>query len=250
MGEAKRRKAMAEAATEAVRRGDLVPFLNLETGEIEFGRAAGSPTKFIADWRRRMDRKVSTGETEPASVPCNGCIACCYYKSVDVNPAADDISQLDVVPNPEQPGGFRLRKAENGACVHLTAIGCGVYDHRPVACKDYDCRVYGLAGMVERYDNGQVGPRWVFRPENDDEYAYQMALGMGAKLHMSTAPGATSQSALVHAFKTVDATAECLREVRDCLRRLPPEDREEVLQAGRAHLASLSRPEFSSSDGI
>ena len=104
---------------------------------------------------------------KPRPVPCNGCNHCCYYGHVNIDPAkerAEDLAHLDVVPH--ETGGFALRKREDGACIHLGPDGCTVYDHRPRACRFYDCRLFSLIGMVDTFDGGRHRPRLGVRPNH------------------------------------------------------------------------------------
>jgi hypothetical protein len=95
----------------------------------------------------------------PADVPCGDCSACCTASQfVLVEP--DEHAALAVIPPallfpaPRRPEGFRLLGYdEHGACPMFVDERCSIYEHRPRACRVYDCRVYAAAG-VEPPDPG------------------------------------------------------------------------------------------------
>jgi hypothetical protein len=78
-----------------------------------------------------------------ANVPCGDCSACCHMR-VELFPRESgdglDFELLD--------GVRRLRQNPDGSCIHLVAGRCSVHDHRPVACRRYDCRDYVVCGLV------------------------------------------------------------------------------------------------------
>jgi Fe-S-cluster containining protein len=54
-----------------------------------------------------------------------------------------------------------LDKPLNTPCVHLCAIGCGIYEKRPQSCRDYDCAwLHGHFGIEDRPD--KTGIVWSF----------------------------------------------------------------------------------------
>lgn len=144
MGEAKR---IAAARRRRIAIGAETTMRDMERGDEFWARMAGSPAEFLAR-QRELAAGFLAGERPVADVPCNGCRACCSTQvRVPVDPdiePADSLRHLDVVCDAD---GLRLRKTAEGHCVHLTSQGCGVYQHRPAACRYYDCRVFGLAGV-------------------------------------------------------------------------------------------------------
>jgi Fe-S-cluster containining protein len=164
MGQAKDRRNRIE-------RGLPVSYRDTTTGKIHWGRA--SPT--VSQMRDMLNTRAAAeirGERPSATVPCDGCTACCRMKKLDFNPAderPDSLAHLDYEPDPERPGWALLRRV-NGACVHLgpvgDRIGCTVYPHRPRPCRLFDCRFFALSGIVEIYEDGSRWPTWV--PENRD----------------------------------------------------------------------------------
>jgi hypothetical protein len=40
--------------------------------------------------------------------------------------------------------------------------GCTVYEHRPSACRSFDCRAFSAMGLVEHCDPNHQTPGWKF----------------------------------------------------------------------------------------
>jgi hypothetical protein len=194
MGEAKRRRF---ADTEDLKFTDPV------TGEAGTARRAGDSVA----WRRRFARtlqRIKDGERVAMQVPCGSCRSCCYIKTVEVRPQdGDDLAYLDTEPNLET-GELKLCKRADGACIHLGPDGCSVYEHRPVVCRAFDCRMYGLVGIVAHWQdansNRQFAPAWVFDPpRSQSDRIYETALRMAAWRYISGTPDWNVDSALVAA---------------------------------------------------
>jgi hypothetical protein len=155
MGEARRRRVAHERGSAAS--------ITWADGSCTHGRAAPAP-RALLDRHEALLRRAEAGDRSAvASVPCNGCTACCHIAWVPIDPdqeRAEDLQRLDLVANPR--GGWMLRKGADGACVHLTREGCGVYAHRPYACRLYDCRTKTLlAGRRVPYGD-RTSPEWIF----------------------------------------------------------------------------------------
>lgn len=127
MGEAKRRKLTAPVTVKNI------------TGDTITVRETGDPLAFVRG--------------QQGTVPCNGCTECCYHVGVDVNPDTEPPERLQHLDLERRPDGWFLRKRADGACVHLGPNGCTVYEHRPNACRNYDCRVFSLTGVLDSYGN-------------------------------------------------------------------------------------------------
>ena len=78
-----------------------------------------------------------------ASVPCNGCTACCRNDMIFLHPEhGDDASQYltEPVVNPlTGKAGHMLAKAPNGDCIYLGESGCTIHERAPVICREFDC---------------------------------------------------------------------------------------------------------------
>ena len=106
----------------------------------------------FAEWVTSM-RAALRGEHD-AVVPCGDCSACCTASQfVHVGP--DEHEALKHIPNPLlfpapglPPGHMVLGYDERGHCPMLVDDRCSIYDHRPQACRTYDCRVLAATGLV------------------------------------------------------------------------------------------------------
>jgi len=49
--------------------------------------------------------------------------------------------------------GFYLARTPSGACVYLGALGCTIYDRRPLLCRSFDCRTHYLILPRQDRDN-------------------------------------------------------------------------------------------------
>ncbi len=89
-----------------------------------------------------------------SDVPCGGCTACCTSSQfVTIEPdEVDTLAHIPAVllfPAPRRPPGHVvLGYDERGHCPMLADGGCSIYEHRPRACRAYDCRVFTAAGVV------------------------------------------------------------------------------------------------------
>lgn len=76
---------------------------------------------------------------KPARSPliCGPCRECCK------GPRELIISEPGFLYHSYQRDGLTyLATHRNGDCVYLTLGGCGIYEWRPEACRQYDCRNY------------------------------------------------------------------------------------------------------------
>ena len=80
-----------------------------------------------------------------STVNCRSCRACCVdFVETSLLPG-DSGDGLDT----EIRDGKRfLRKKANGECVHLQDGGCSVYEHRPSACRVFDCRDFAVSKLT------------------------------------------------------------------------------------------------------
>ena len=100
-----------------------------------------------------------------ADVPCGGCTACCA-SSQFVHVAPDETDTLAhipgelLVPAPGMPEGHVvLGYDEQGRCPMLRDDGCSIYEHRPQACRTYDCRVFAATGVEVDDDKALLADR-------------------------------------------------------------------------------------------
>ncbi len=97
--------------------------------------------------------RAALRDEHDSDVPCNGCTACCT-SSQFVHIAPDETDTLACIPAellfpaPGRPRGHVvLGYDERGHCPMLNDDKCSIYEHRPQACRTYDCRVFPAAGL-------------------------------------------------------------------------------------------------------
>lgn len=132
-------------------------------------------------------------------MPCGECNACCrssYF--IHIGPA--ETRTLTRIPAellfaaPDLPSGnVLLGYDENGRCPMLRDEGCSIYEHRPLTCRTYDCRVYAAAGIAaDRVSITERARRWAFSyPTEDDRHQRTAVQGAARFLqeHAECFPG-------------------------------------------------------------
>jgi Fe-S-cluster containining protein len=138
-------------------------------------------------------RAALRGERD-ADVPCGACTACCR-SSQFVHVAPDDADALAAIPRdllfpaPGFPAGHLvLGYDERGHCPMLVDDRCSIYDHRPRACRMYDCRVFAAAGVEpdddHKADVAERVRRWRFdHPTDEDRSEHDAVRARAAALH-------------------------------------------------------------------
>ncbi len=112
------------------------------------GLAAGSVSSWLRGTRAALRRE------RDGDVPCGGCTACCRSSQfVAVEPDETDalahIPAELLFPAPGAPAGHVVLGYDaNGHCPMLVDDGCSIYEHRPRACRTYDCRVYAATAIT------------------------------------------------------------------------------------------------------
>ena len=136
------------------------------------------PAGAFSSWLAAMQDALR-GDAD-ADVPCNGCTACCRSSQfVHIAPAETDalahIPPELQFPAPGRPGHVVLGYDERGHCPMLVDDRCSIYEHRPRACRTYDCRVFAATaiavdeGDVDKAAIGRRVRRWRFdHPASDD----------------------------------------------------------------------------------
>jgi uncharacterized protein len=164
----------------------------------------------FAAWLRGMLAALS-GRAE-SDVPCGTCTACCRSAQfVHIGP--DEVDTLAHVPGellfpaPRMPRGHKvLGYDERGWCPMLRASSdrgdtrptCSIYEHRPRACRVYDCRVFAAAGIEP--DQPAVAGRtrdWTFSGGADEHRAVRAAAAfLAAHPELIPTDGPTAQRAI------------------------------------------------------
>src|SRR6476619_7139445 len=114
---------------------------------------------------------------QASDVPCDGCTACCTSSQfVHVSPdETDTLAHIPAelkFPAPGRPRGHVvLGYDERGHCPMLVDDACSIYEHRPNACRTYDCRVFAAAGIDAGADKVEITRRtrrWQFSFSDDE----------------------------------------------------------------------------------
>lgn len=146
---------------------------------------------------------------EDAGVPCNGCTVCCR-SSQFVHVAPDETDTLGHIPSqllfpaPHMPPGHVVMGYdERGHCPMLVDDRCSIYEHRPRACRTYDCRVFPATGIEP--DSPLLAERvaqWEFAyPTERDRDAHR-------SLRASAARIPTSENAAPRAIQAIVERAD------------------------------------------
>jgi uncharacterized protein len=129
--------------------------------------------------------KVAIRGGHGSDVPCDGCTACCKSSQfIPVGPdEADTLAHIApslLFPAPRRPGHLVLGYDERGHCPMLVDERCSIYEHRPRACRTYDCRIFPATGI--RAGDGGIAERvrrWRFgfptEADREDEAAVRAA---------------------------------------------------------------------------
>jgi hypothetical protein len=128
-----------------------------------------------------------------SSVPCAGCTACCtasqfVHISPDERDTLEHIPAELLFPAPGLPAGHVvLGYDQRGHCPLLIDNQCSVYEHRPQACRTYDCRVFTATGVVLRGSRtsgiARRVRRWRFSfPNRSDVVEHEATRSAGAFL--------------------------------------------------------------------
>lgn len=120
-----------------------------------------------------------------SDVPCGGCTACCTSAQfVPVGP--DEVDVLTHIPPPlrfpaphRPEGHYVLGFDSEGRCPMLGDSGCSIYEHRPRACRTYDCRIFAASGVEAGEGKEAVAERvaqWRFEYPGTADAADQEAV--------------------------------------------------------------------------
>jgi Fe-S-cluster containining protein len=128
--------------------------------------------------------------TRAADVPCGDCTACCtssqfIHVGPDEHDARAHIPGELLFPAPGLPRGHSLMGYdEHGHCPMFRDNQCSIYDHRPVTCRTYDCRVFPAAGVSADSSThsaiARQSGRWVFTHATDSDHLRHAAVRAAA----------------------------------------------------------------------
>ena len=109
------------------------------------------PAGEFSTWLELMEAALAGGESD---VPCGECNACCQSGHF-IHVAADDVDALHHIPGEllfpapgVDDGTMVMGYNEHGHCPMLIEGRCSIYEHRPRACRIYDCRVFAATGVA------------------------------------------------------------------------------------------------------
>ena len=115
------------------------------------------PAGCFSSWLRRI-RLVLMKEND-AVVHCGECNACCK-SSYFIHIRPEETQTLARIPKellfaaPGLPkGNVLLGYDEHGRCPMLIDDKCSIYEHRPITCRNYDCRIFAAAGIAAGDDD-------------------------------------------------------------------------------------------------
>ena len=156
------------------------------------------PAGDFGAWLARM--RAALRHEADADVPCGDCCACCSTAHfVHVGPdEADALAHVPrelIFPAPGLPVGHMvLGFDERGRCPMLDGGGrCTIYEHRPLTCRTYDCRVFAAAGIgADREEIARRARRWRFAcpaPRDRDELAAVRAAARFVRDNAAAFPG-------------------------------------------------------------
>jgi uncharacterized protein len=166
------------------------------------------PAGDFSAWLRGMEAALRDGA--PAVVPCGGCTACCTSSQfVHIEPdEADTLAHVPpelLFPAPGRPPGHvLLGYDENGHCPMLVDDRCSIYEHRPRACRTYDCRIFAAAGLDVDAEDDRKAPiarrarRWRFAFPTDDDRRRHGAVRAAARSLPATSVTQLAVRAIEH----------------------------------------------------
>ena len=93
--------------------------------------------------RRDATTRLAALGAKVGAVPCAGCVYCCLGDAVRLLPG-DDVSTYKTEPHFALKGELMLAHNSDGNCVYLTEGGCGIWERRPIMCREMDCRLLTL----------------------------------------------------------------------------------------------------------
>lgn len=158
------------------------------------------PAGDFSAWLGRIREALLTeGGTD---VDCRECDACCsssYFIRIrpEETRTLDRIRDELLVPAPGLPeGNVVLGYDDNGRCPLLGDGLCSIYEHRPLTCRNYDCRVFAAAGIAaggrDRAKITERARRWDFgypTPRDRREHAAVQTAAHFIQSHAEHFPG-------------------------------------------------------------
>lgn len=219
------------------------------------------PAGCFSSWLRRTRSALIKG-TE-AEVHCGECNVCCtssYF--IHIKPEETQtlarINRKLLFAAPGLPrGNVLLGYDKNGRCPMLINNKCSIYEHRPLTCRRYDCRIFTAAGIAAGEDDKALITQhirhWKFSYPTKldyDQHSAVKASAMFIREHAECFPGGAvpsnpSQLAIL-AIKVYDVFLKCTVELGKTVRISTDNeiakaimDANEKFEAGREMLKAL-----------
>jgi Fe-S-cluster containining protein len=158
------------------------------------------PAGSFASWLRSTRSALVKGNG--AEVPCGDCNACCrssYFIHIrpEETPTITRINRKLLFPAPGLPkGNVLLGYDKDGHCPMLIDNKCSIYEHRPLTCRSYDCRIFIAAGISAGDEDkaliNQHIQHWKFSyPTNRDcdQHSAVQAAALFLREHAECFPG-------------------------------------------------------------
>jgi Fe-S-cluster containining protein len=166
------------------------------------------PAGDFSSWMRELLGALDGASS--SNVPCDGCTACCTSSQfVPIGPEeTDTLAHIPgplLFPAPGLPTGHVLMGYdERGHCPMLVDGACSIYEHRPITCRTYDCRVFPATGVVlDEGDKPRIAERavrWRFAFPAERDRAEQDAAQTAARYldeHPDVAPPTATRRAVL-----------------------------------------------------
>ena len=138
----------------------------------------------FSSWLRRIHYMFLSDRG--IDVPCGSCRGCCISsKFIHIRP--EETATISHIPKqllfkaPLLPKGhFVMGYGENGHCPMFRGNQCQIYDYRPLACRNYDCRIFCAADLSPSTTESEICKRvksWRFTyPYKKDRALHQSIL--------------------------------------------------------------------------
>lgn len=144
------------------------------------------PAGPFATWLR--DTRLAHQNDTAVDVPCGECVACCR-SSYFIHVGSGETETLSRIPAellvaaPGLPRGHVVMGYdEKGRCPMLREGRCSIYQHRPLTCRTYDCRVFAASGIAaDRQEITARSGRWKFDHPTEDDHAALSAVRAAAR---------------------------------------------------------------------
>jgi Fe-S-cluster containining protein len=213
------------------------------------------PAGDFSTWLRSI--RSALVKESGVDVDCGECKACCtssYF--IHIRPEeAQTLTKINkklLFAAPGLPkGNVLLGYYENGHCPMQKDSRCTIYEHRPITCRNYDCRIFAAAGIAAGDEDKalitQQTERWRFdyptKLDHDQHMAVQAAVRFlrehGECFPAGAVPSNPSQLA-IFAIKVYDVFLKYKDEYDETGREAPDfEIAEAVMEAMKKFEASI-----------